>query len=200
MSHYYPIKIGGSVIQLPSVTTQIMELNRKGLLGDPLIMRGDRDHALVTGTWIHDLIDRIIKGGVIEEGEWFTLPEEVRNGVRAFIRFRDTIKFRPRESEFTVYSLKHLYAGTVDAIGTSGHLVTILDFKSGQMPSWYVDNQLALYFVAYKERYPRRKVSNLWQVNLDKLKGSYSIRKLQTDDAMNIFETFLELRDKAGLV
>ena len=198
MTRYYPIEIGSKTIQLPSVTTQIMELNAKGLLGEPLMFK-NKEESLDIGSQVHAIIDRIIKGGNVRPDEWFALDERVRQGVRAFERFRQAQQFRAHESEITVYSLKYGYAGTIDAIGSCNHRIAIVDWKTGNMPAWYVDTQLAMYWAARMEMFPRRRISYLWQVNLDKKLGEYSLHGIPASEAPIIFNKYLELKEKAGL-
>ncbi len=108
-----------------------------------------KKEAADTGTQIHDLCEKWIKKQKID----FTdMPEEVRNGFDAFLKFQTENKFQWLESEKIVYSLQYDYAGILDAIAIDGEGKKVLvDFKSsnGLYPEYVL--QAAGYHQAVEE-------------------------------------------------
>jgi len=98
------------------------------------IYEGSKQHTIKkkeagnTGTQIHDLVEKWIKKEKIDFTE---LPDQVRNGFDAFLKFQSEHNFQWIESEKIVYSLAHNYAGILDAIAIDGEGKKVLvDFKS----------------------------------------------------------------------
>lgn len=76
----------------------------------------DRDRAANRGTEVHKLAERLVTGKEVD------IPEELAGHAESYVNFLDEFNPQPVLIEGTVYSIKHGYAGTLDAI---------LDFPDG---------------------------------------------------------------------
>ena len=106
------------------------------------------------GTQTHQLVKYIIQGNKVET--WEGIPEPVRNGLRAWVRWNIKSRFQPVATELAVYSLKHGYAGTLDAAGIMYGLPGIADWKTSyrgdvDLLDWL---QVAAYWQALRETSP----------------------------------------------
>lgn len=178
-----------------------MQLNKLGLFGKEIKFWNVED-AREIGTLIHDMIKRINDGERISEDEWFGTREPIRQGVRAYLRWKYSVGYNPRENEIIVYSLKNGYAGTIDSIGTIKQHVVIIDYKTGVLDKDYVSMQLTLYFMAYREMFPRRKVNRLICLQLDKTTGRYSdYLEVLPDEALNkYYPIYIQCKREAGIL
>jgi hypothetical protein len=73
-----------------------------------------RNRAADRGTEVHSIAERISLGEVVE------IPPELENHVRSWQKWRDDYQITFVETEFTVYSPRHYYAGTGDFLAHSG--------------------------------------------------------------------------------
>ena len=113
-----------------------------------------RDETAGWGTQTHQLVKYIIQGNKVET--WEGIPEPVRNGLRAWVRWSIKSRFQPVATELVVYSLKHGYAGTLDAAGMIYGLPGIADWKTSygsdvDLIDWL---QVSAYWQALRETYP----------------------------------------------
>lgn len=76
----------------------------------------DKDRAANRGTEVHAIGERLVQGEEVE------IPEELAGHAESYVHFLDEFESQPVLVEGTVYSIKHGYAGTLDAI---------LDFPNG---------------------------------------------------------------------
>lgn len=207
---YYAIKLpDGSTAQFPSVMTVLSVLDRRALNNwRASLGKEDADaianEAADIGSQTHRLIERIIKGGRIEQAAWVGLDMRVQNALRAWWRWKQEVNFKAKHSEMTVYSLKYGYAGTLDAAGTvKPRCPVICDWKTST--AIYEDSnfpQLCAYKMAYLEMFPKRKVTDLYVVRLDKNTGIPEPRAVDEHDywwrfflaALNLFKIKQEKR------
>lgn len=70
----------------------------------------ERDAAANRGTQVHDLAEKLARGEEIE------VPDPIAGHVESYVQFLDEFNPKPILIEATVYSNKHGYAGTLDAI------------------------------------------------------------------------------------
>ncbi len=68
------------------------------------------------GVECHAYIAKLIGGYSIPKPEWDGLAPEIRNGLVAWEQARQTLKFKPVESELLLVSHKYGYAGTTDCV------------------------------------------------------------------------------------
>jgi hypothetical protein len=198
---FYPIEINGKTYELSSVTTQIQYFVDAGLIdGYNYIPPENLKKAAAIGDQVHDIIKRINLGEVIEYNEWSMLSEPVKQSVKAYVRWKEDNKFRPKHVEMTVYSLKYGYAGRLDAVGTIARRLTMLDWKTGIYKEDLCKLQMALYSKAYLEIHPNRRLDFIRTVMLDKITGNFSEHLLTMGDIDFQFSRYLDLKAKSGLI
>lgn len=135
--------------------------------------RKEKSEAADIGTAIHDWIRAKIKG------EEPAIPEDdkVRNGVIAFLKWTGETKIKWLESEKIVYSKKHDYVGTLDAIAKIGGKKYLIDYKSskGLYPEFYL--QTAGYQIAYEEEHGQ-SIDGRILIHLGKEDGAFEAREI----------------------
>lgn len=93
-----------------------------------------RDTAAFKGTDVHALLERKDNGEIVE------VPENLANHVEAWRQCRDYYGFETLLTEFTVFSIKHDYAGTGDWLGYSRRYpewgLILLDYKTSESGIW----------------------------------------------------------------
>ena len=196
---YYPIKTAQGILELPSVTTILRVANKEGLniwrakAGWELSEQISEETAEI-GKQIHSYVAGFIKGIAISQLEWNTLSEEIKNGIRAYERFRLQVKFEGMETEKMVYSVKYKFAGTLDAIGKIGKDKILIDFKTGERfyPSMFA--QVTAYYKAHCEMTENPRIKKLLVVNLNRNTGVPDIHKVKAvQPYWNYFKACLRL-------
>lgn len=144
-----------------------------------------KDEAADIGSEIHNLIEKYIKEGKDAIGE---LRPEVENGFLAFLEWESENITQWVESESTVYSTEHGFAGTLDAVAEMKDGRTLLiDFKSSKGFYDGYGKQISAYAIAYKER-TGKDIDGGGVLRLDKVTGNpewkdYSENMEQKGDA-----------------
>lgn len=99
------------------------------------------------GTLVHETVQRAVIGEDVD------VPEEIRPAVEAFLEFnkKRKIHFHPEYIEKQVWSGRHRYAGTVDALAEIDGKFGVLDIKTstGFFPEYNL--QTAAYVEALRE-------------------------------------------------
>lgn len=99
------------------------------------------------GSLVHSTIEKIVLGESID------IPLEIRPAVGAFFKFNEErrIVFHPGFVEKQIWSLRHRYAGTIDALATIDGKFGVLDIKTstGFYPEYNL--QTAAYVSALQE-------------------------------------------------
>ena len=190
---YYPYETETGTIQLPSVTTLLGVANKEGLniwrskMGFELAEQTSEETASV-GKEIHSFVSHLLQGMPISKLEWEQLDDQIKNGIRAFERFRVATGLVMADCEKVVYNLKYGYVGTLDFVGTAGGSGAIIDWKSGERfwPSHFA--QVAAYYHALPQR---RAIKWLYVVNLNRNSGIPIVNKLAVKDATPYWKYFL---------
>lgn len=201
-------------LSLPRVTSILTVLNKPGLqywfgkLGTEEAER-QRDEAADIGTTAHGVIDRLCLGVAIPPAEWEALPETAKQSVRAFVRWQRKNDFRATRTEKVVYSLKHGYAGTLDALGSvlrgtgdGSRLPLIADWKTSNDFRLEYYLQLAAYLEAYRETatYEPEEatavnyIEQVRCVRFDKATGNYDEFIVPVEKLVEPFAAFLGLK------
>jgi len=194
---YYDIEAGGITYHLPSVTTILAIADKPGLnewrarQGFELSEQYSQETADI-GREIHNYVARLIRRERIGKLEWGTLSEEIKNGLRAYDRFRIETGFSANDSEVVVFNLKLGYAGTLDCFGVIDKHRVLIDWKTGGRfwPSYYA--QLAAYYKALGDA----EVKVLYAVNLDRKTGVPIVHRLLVKNCTpywNYFKSCLSL-------
>ncbi|TSC78173.1 MAG: Uncharacterized protein G01um101433_369 [Parcubacteria group bacterium Gr01-1014_33] len=106
-----------------------------------------KNKSATEGSLVHETVEKLVTGESVE------IPEEIAPAVIAFQAFNEkrNIVFHPEFVECKVWSLRHRYAGTVDAIATVDGKFGVLDIKtsSGFYPEYNL--QTAAYMGALQE-------------------------------------------------
>ncbi len=99
------------------------------------------------GSLVHETVEKIVTGQPVQ------IPEEVAPAIHAFQRFNETAKiaFHSEFVERQIWSIRHRYAGTVDALATINGKFGVLDIKTstGFYPEYNL--QTAAYVSALQE-------------------------------------------------
>lgn len=126
------------------------------------------------GKEIHEWVSEWIKGNKPE----MPSNEKVINGITAFLRFQKENKVKWVETERAVYSKKHKYAGTLDAIGEIGGQLTLIDFKSSSGIYDEMRFQVAGYQIAYEEE-TGKKIQRAMILKFGKETGDFEVKELE---------------------
>ena len=186
-------------LSLPSVTTILKIHNNPALnrwasnLGTELSEQYKEETAEI-GKQIHSYVARLIKSIPIGKLEWMQLSNEIKNGIRAYERFRLQVKFEGMETEKMVYSVKYKFAGTLDAIGKIGKDKILIDFKTGERfyPSMFA--QVTAYYKAHCEMTENPRIKELLVVNLNRNTGVPDIHQVKDiQPYWNYFKACLRL-------
>ena len=119
-------------VWLPRVT-RILEVKSKPALqaffqemGSFEAAEAVKEKSAVHGTMVHETVQKAVTGEPVD------IPEEIRPAVEAFLVFNKerNIHFHPEYIERQVWSARHRYAGTVDALATIDGKFGVLDIKT----------------------------------------------------------------------
>lgn len=164
--------------------------------------------ALDVGSAVHSCLEIMVKRQIQNNHkkiEWGKITQEELNALLpvstpienvklifncliAFGEWANKIDFRPVESELTVYSKKHQFAGTLDAIGLVKGKLAVIDFKSSKAIYSEMALQLSAYKFAYREM-SKKAVPEMWILRLGKEDGEFEARKF--NDYKNNIRAFM---------
>lgn len=195
---YHDVVYKGVKFKLTSVTSLISVFADADLLGADFMPQKSKAEGI--GTEAHWWIDAIIKGKKITDIEWANLSLSVQNTLNAYLSWKRQRGFRPRESEFVVYSLTHAYAGKVDAIGTIKQHVALRDWVSAEPRLERKKLQVASYAMAYLEMFPLKTIHDAGIVWLNKRTGSFVEYIMEKPEIDTYFGRFLDLKRQIGIV
>lgn len=136
-----------------------------------------KQEAATAGTLVHEWAEKFIAG---EDPEMPT-DEKVLNGVTAFLNWvgQEDIKFY--ESEMMVYSKKHNYVGTLDAIAKIKNKICVIDFKTSSGVYSEMRYQVAAYQMAYEEQTGKKLSGPRYLIRFDKDDGEFHVHNLDED-------------------
>ena len=196
---YHDVIYNGMKFKLASVTSLIAAYVDQDLMGDSSFIPKSPTSENI-GKKGHAAIDYLIKGNKIDDIMWENMPLYAQNVVKAYLDWKRKVGFRPRQSEFVVYSLTHAYAGQVDAIGTIKRHVALRDWVSAKPYLERKAMQVSAYTKAYLEMYPGRSITNSGIVELNKFTGQW-IEYILTDNQVDeYFEQFLQNKKTLGII
>lgn len=150
--------------------------------------REKKDKAASIGSAVHDFAEATIAGETIPMPE----DEGVINGITAFLKWKEENKINFTNSERLVFSKKHNYVGTLDAVGEIDGKKYLIDFKTskGMYPEYYL--QAAAYKKALEEE-TGEELEGVIVANFSKENGEFKIYKRTKEESNNDFETFISL-------
>ena len=146
-----------------------------------------KDAAADFGTEAHALIEAVISG--IEPA----VPQEMRQVIAGFEAWREGTGLDIQFTETPVYSTKHRYAGTMDAVAYRGRTQICLDWKTsnGLYPEYAL--QLAAYAKALEEM-TGRPVDEAWVIRFGKVEAEFEAKRvIDLDAAFAAFRSALDL-------
>lgn len=148
-------------IWYPRVTKILDVKSKPGLenflreVGDYSSAQDVKDKSAAEGTVTHHIVQKLAVGENIE------IPEEVRPAAQAFLKFQEERKifFHKDFIEKQIWSIRHRYAGTVDALATIDGKFGVLDIKTsnGFYPEYNL--QTAAYASALQEYQIKKTLS-----------------------------------------
>lgn len=188
--------------RLPSVTTIISRFkdsggllywaNEAGLSG--LTLDQARAPAATAGTMAHALVEAHLNKRKPPElvGDATTI-ERARAAFDVFLRWQDMTKLSIRHTEVSLVSERHKFGGRLDAIGTLGNALCLLDWKA--TAALYADYlyQAAAYKLLWEENYGDHPlVGGVHLCRFSKDSGDFSHSHFP--DVSEEAETFLAMR------
>lgn len=150
------------------------------------------EEALTIGTDVHHLIESDLKGKRIPRQSDTSTQTAFSN----YKTWKRSHKIEVIQTEMTVYSAKHDYAGTLDAILRVDGKVGIYDWKTGKRFSPVNNLQIVAYRKALKEMNPTFKVHEIGVVYFDKVKkfkASRDVHMVPYKEHRKLFTTFKHL-------
>lgn len=198
MGRVYEICHKGHKVKLYSVTSWISLFNDLGFYEKRSIYR-NAEESITIGNNGHRLIKQILRGKGVSMGQWRLLDPKSKNVLMAFKRWKDHTGFKPLHVELRVHSLRYAFGGTLDAIGWINGEIVLVDWKTGLLNERYIRLQLVLYFIAYLERYPRRKIHGLRGVYFNKNTGEFSEFYISLSEIKEIFHQFIEYLERTDI-
>jgi len=168
----------------------IDELNKPAIIeGIKTAFRKKSKEAADIGTAVHKYLEDYLNAGI--NGE--PLPEmpvnkHIKNAILAFLEWTKENKVKFVSAERKVYSKKHGYAGTLDALGYVNGKLAIVDFKtsSGIYPEMFI--QTSAYAQAVNEE-DGTEIKDCYIVRVPKDGSEFEVQK---DDHLDLnFKSFL---------
>ncbi len=190
--HTYSKVIKGEECNFWSVTSLIGLFNELSFFSEKVYYR--RGQAVIDGTDAHKIISEILLGKTVGIRRWQKLTPEVQRVLMGLVRWQRKTGFKVKYVNLKVYSPRFCFAGTIDAVGTIGRLLTLVDWKTGELNFEQLVMQLVLYFVAYLETFPGRTIRQLRGVYFDKKTGEFReviISEQDIRDTLAKFSSFM---------
>ena len=190
--------IPGYGVSFPAITS-LIQLYAEYKLIDTYIPKSNSRATI--GTKTSQLLDRILKGGHIDDKEWGTLNLKTRRAVLAALKWQKATGFKPKESESLVYSLRFGIAGHPDTIGIiRPWWICVIDWKIGDINNIRVSLQIPTYGFCYLEMYPRRRIDGFRAVHLDTEKATYQERIIPYEEGEHWFNEFIRMKLQVGIL
>lgn len=136
-----------------------------------------KEEAASKGSEVHKWAEQYILGKNPE----FPTDEKVLNGVTAFLSWVKDHNVKFKESERMIYSKKHDYVGTLDAIAVIGGKTSLIDFKTSNGVYNTMHYQVAGYQLAYEEETGKKLTGPRYIIRFDKDTGDFHVHNLDED-------------------
>ena len=136
------------------------------------------------GDLTHEYIEKAMKG----EKPKMPVNKQIRNGIKAFVKWAKENNFKPKLVEKKVYSKRFRYAGTMDIEGLVNGKLAIIDIKTSNR----IYDEMRYQVVAYqnaREEETGKKYEERWIIRLGKEDGEFEAVRL--DDYEKDFKAFL---------
>lgn len=206
---FYPINVGGEVVEMPSVTTILDGVRVKGFLdkwehemiellgvdGFKKFMKKKADE----GTLVHELAELYLKRANEKDDTYFEWTEDI--GDVEWKKFNNWVawykQYKPKMVwlERTLHSKTHRYAGRSDGLVEIDGELWVIDWKTSEKPQDKHLMQLSAYIKALEEMDGITVKGGMVVALGAKTKQGYSVSTIEGDDVEHYFEGFLKLKD-----
>lgn len=147
----------------------------------------EREEAAILGTKAHKVIEQLLSG------ESPVIDEEMQPIFESFSQWQTSVDLEITHTEAVVYSPYYGYAGTIDAIATTGNNQVVIDWKTGNALYPEHSFQVAAYARALAE-ITQTETPQAWVIRLGKRKVEVEPRKiLDVDPPFQSFRAALYL-------
>lgn len=136
-----------------------------------------KEEAASKGSEVHKWAEEFILG----KNPVLPKDEKVLNGVIAFLSWVKEHDVKFKESERMIYSKKHDYVGTLDAIAVIGGKTSLIDFKTSNAVYSTMHYQVAGYQLAYEEETGKELTGPRYIIRFDKDTGEFHVHNLDED-------------------
>lgn len=137
-----------------------------------------KEEAASKGSEVHKWAEDYISGKNPE----LPTDEKVLNGVMAFLSWVKEHSVKFKESERMIYSKKHDFVGTLDAIAVIGGKTSLIDFKTSNGIYSTMHYQVAGYQLAYEEETGKKLSGPRYIIRFDKDTGDFHVHNLDEDE------------------
>lgn len=156
-----------------------------------------KDTSAALGSKLHDSYEKLLNGIELDLAKEYPTTKEKKQ-IMSFYNWFNTYKPTELQTEHTVASLSHKFAGTLDLACKIDGKLTIVDFKTGNAIHWNHGLQLAAYKFAYEEMYGV-KVEQVFILRTgSKHKAGYEFKDMTEVPFAcfeNVYKTYLNLHD-----
>jgi len=174
-------------------------INRDDIVYSAGIHREAKKKAADLGTEVHAWIEKWTKGEnpavPTEPYDDFTEEDinKIQNGITAFLEWVRAHNVKILEAEQVVYSKKHGYVGTLDAIGEVDGKRTLIDYKTSKGIYSEMRYQTIAYKKAHEEEHGKIIAGGRWIIRLGKDTGDFQAVFLPYLDDEPDYKAFLGL-------
>ena len=148
-----------------------------------------KEEAADIGSQVHEWCEMYIKAKINGDPEpEMPNDDKVLNGITAFLEWLSEHKVKFHCSERLVYSKKHNYVGTLDAIATVNGKKYLIDFKTSKGVYNEFFYQVAAYRAAYEEE-TGEKLDGSIIIHFDKDTGEFEV--IDIDNHKKDYKVFL---------
>lgn len=154
-----------------------------------------KEAAADTGSQVHDIAQKIgeeLRDNLPLSDIGENLPDQVKNGVAAFINWVVDHNVKFIECERMVYSRKYGFVGITDAIIEIDGKRYLIDYKTSKGVYNEQKYQLAGYTIAYEEE-TGEKLDGQMIIHFNKETGEFTVHEISNEDNNLNKETFLHL-------
>lgn len=149
------------------------------------------------GSKLHDAYEKLLNGVELNLKDDYPTTKEKKH-LASFYEWYQEVKPTNLQTEQTVASLTHRYAGTLDLFCMINGEAWIIDFKTSNGIYWSHELQLAAYKQAYEETYPEVSVQHVGILRTgSKHKKGYEFKEITRpfEDFKQVYNTYLSMHD-----
>lgn len=150
-----------------------------------------KNKAATTGSMIHDWAEKFAKAKANKEKIEIpkTEDEQYLNGIMAFLDWYNDNKVSITEAERVVYSKKHGFVGTLDAVAEIDGKKYLIDYKTSSGVYDEMKFQVSAYYKAYIEE-TGEALAGAFIVRFGKDDGEFEAHAINKGDLVKNYKTF----------